>query len=307
MDRSRIDEFFTLLEERAPVFLGEVERSRQLDTRFFDSVAGKMLAWAEGCLGGQYLEVLVDGYCEFVVGAARAQVEYERRGSYAEADYASVYGAVYDSPECMAQYHWGAYTLTFGWSHHLSLCRFFVQTFLPRVARAETSGLLLDLGCGSGIWHFLFLDALAGWRVLAVDISETSLRLAERMARQAWPDAEVDYRRGDAVQFVPEEPVQAALCCMLLEHLEEPIGLLRSLANTLPPHGLAFVACALTAAEVDHIHEFRRESEVVALAERAGFRVLATHSDGPGQMHGGRRFLPRSMGLVLQKRVGEFW
>jgi hypothetical protein len=67
------------------------------------------------------------------------------------------------------------------------------------------------------------------------------------------------------------------------------------------------VTAALTAAEIDHIHEFRRESQIVAMAEDAGFRVVSTLSASPRSIRHDATFLPRSMALVLQKRGGEWW
>ncbi len=59
--------------------------------------------------------------------------------------------------------------------------------------------------------------------------------------------------------------------------------------------------------EVDHIYEFRRESEVTAMAEDAGFRVVAMLSSAPGTIPQTSYFLPRSLGLVLQRRAHDIW
>ena len=73
------------------------------------------------------------------------------------------------------------------------------------------------------------------------------------------------------------------------------------------PGGKAFLTGALTAAQIDHIYEFRYESEFVALAEHHGFRVLEMRSAGPTRTLRGARFLPRSAALILQKRVYDNW
>ena len=43
------------------------------------------------------------------------------------------------------------------------------------------SGLVVDLGCGSGIWAQRLLDA--GYKVLGLDISPAMVRLARKKAR----------------------------------------------------------------------------------------------------------------------------
>ena len=76
-------------------------------------------------------------------------------------------------------------------------------------------------------------------------------------------------------------------------------SLLRSRARR--PGGCFFVTGALTAAQIDHIYEFRHESELVSLAEDCGLRVLETLSTNPARLLPGARFVPRSMALLVQK------
>jgi hypothetical protein len=67
------------------------------------------------------------------------------------------------------------------------------------------------------------------------------------------------------------------------------------------------MSTALTAAEVDHIFEFSRESELVAMAEKCGFRVVSMLSESPKAHPRTSYFLPRSMALVLRKRGNPIW
>jgi hypothetical protein len=77
------------------------------------------------------------------------------------------------------------------------------------------------------------------------------------------------------------------------------------MAHLLRPGGRAYLAGAITAAQVDHIYEFRRESELVLLAEAAGLRALETLSVSPRRTLPRARFLPRSMGLILERPVSR--
>ena len=98
-----------------------------------------------------------------------------------------------------------------------------------------------------------------------------------------------------------------------MEHLEKPQLLLQNMASNLFPREYAFIIAALTAAEIDHIYEFRRESEVISMAEEAGFRVISMYSSAPSPRvlqafnANSHRFLPRSLALVLQKRKNDIW
>ena len=63
----------------------------------------------------------------------------------------------------------------------------------------------------------------------------------------------------------------------------------------------------LTAAQIDHVYEFQFESELVLMAEQAGFRLLEARSAAPQRTLRGASYLPRVMALILQKRKSATW
>ena len=263
------------------------------------------MEWAEAGIGENWADSLIDGYCEFVIDVNRAQICYEKHHHYENNSFDEVYQKTYSNSEFMQLYHWGVYCSTFIWSHHLRIYQFFRQHFIPLLKSSEP-GCLIDLGAGSGIWHLLALRELPQWKVIAVDISQPSIDRSRAMAALI-SDRTIEHVRADATKWSPGNPAQAGISCFLLEHLERPHELISNLSNCLDPGAFAFVTGALTAAEIDHIFEFKRESEIVRLVEDAGFRVRHFFSAAPDTTPKSRRYLPRSLALVLQKRRNEFW
>lgn len=271
----------------------------------YRELGDRLLAFSHGLLGAKTLPLLVEGFGEFNVEVARSHVAYERRGRYENSSFSEVRKVTYDDAGFMATYNWGVMASNFAWPHHLEIYRFFRDQFLPRLAEAR--GRLLDLGAGTGMWSLLALEAAPDLRGSLVDLSPAAVALSRRLFEGAGLADRVDHHHHDALAFELDEPAEAGLSFFLLEHLERPVELLEGLARNLRPGAPAFVAGALTAAEVDHIFEFRRESELVALAEEAGFRVVASLSAAPQRASTRARFLPRSMGMLLERRRGEFW
>lgn len=287
------------------LFWPKIARNRERNPELFDELGGVMTEWAAAYLGDQeFAAELLRGYNSFVLDVSKSQVEYEKRGSYLNKSYDEVYQSVYNNPEHMQLYHWGVFTTTFAWEHHLKIYGFFRDYFLSLL---PPSGRLLDLGSGSGIWGLILLHKLGGWKLEGVDISERSVKLATDMTGTIGYADRAVYKVDDALAFQGDAKFDAAISCFLLEHVEFPDRLLANLAGNLNPGGYAFVTGALTAAEVDHITEFKRESEIVRLAEDAGFRVIATYSASPDFESTSFRLLPRSMALVLQKRRNDIW
>jgi 2-polyprenyl-3-methyl-5-hydroxy-6-metoxy-1,4-benzoquinol methylase len=295
--------FLAEMRARHGFFSKAIQSNHDANIQRFGELGELMIGWAKNCLGDSYLETLCAGYGTFVTDVNRSQMKYERDRRYPERAYEDVFASVYDNAAYMDRYHWGVFVTTFAWRHHLDLHTFFRNAFVGQLAEHGTA---LDLGCGSGIWSLLLSHSLPGWKVHAVDISRRSVTLSKAMAG-ANSFANVYVEHGDALTHRATVPVDAALSCFLLEHLERPHLLFENLASNLRPGGHAFVTGALTAAEVDHIFEFSRESELVRMAEDSGFRVVATLSASPTPYSRKFRYLPRSMGLVLQKRENDVW
>ena len=297
----------TYLGREAPGFAKSVQETAARHPVLFNELAERMLTWARLVIGEGWCETVAQGYLMLVTDANRSQADYERSGRYRFSSYEEVFAQTYDDPEFMGDYHWGNYAIAFAWEHHLLLYEFFLRHFLAPLGETGPTGRLLDLGCGSGIWSALALIQLEGWHSTMVDVSATTVGLTRRTLTCAGLDRRTDLRQADAVRFLGDAPFDAGISCFLLEHLETPQMLLDNLSAALGERRLAFVTTALTAGEISHIFEFRRESEVVALAEKAGFRVVASFSSAPRGTPASATFSPRSMALVLQKRAGQYW
>jgi SAM-dependent methyltransferase len=310
-DTNLTDTFLTYFDREAPAFAKHVRETAVRHPAWFRELSEPMLGWARQVIGDAWCETLANGYMAFLIDVNRSQAEYERALHYRFSSYDEVFAQTYNDPEFMADYHWGVYITTFAWEHHLLIYDFFLRHFIVPLRSTPLhnggQGRLLDLGCGSGIWSALILRQLENWNSTMVDISATTIDLTRRTLSCAGLSSRTDLREADALRFREETSFDAGVSCFLMEHLETPAKLLDNLAAALGHRGLAFVTTALTAAEIDHIFEFRRESEVVNMAEEAGFRVVASFSSAPQTLKPGAAFLPRSMALVLQKRAGEYW
>lgn len=307
LGRARLDAFLERFQTERPAFVQEILAAQHSYPDLFQELALPMLAWAEAWLGEEYIDTLIHGYCTFVLGVNRSQSRYEKERQYPLSSFDDVYQTVYGDENFMRYYHWGVFVTTFGWRHHLPLYKLYRDNFLHRMSLRSGTQMMLDLGCGSGVWHILASRALTDLDVCAVDISPTSIALSRDTVSNLGLSGRINYICADALNYKLETPADAGVSCFLLEHLENPADLLKNLAVNIAPHGLAFVTCALTAAECDHIFEFKRESEPIAMAEAAGFRLLQCCSSAPAKIPDDCYYLPRSMAMVLERRKAEIW
>ena len=302
----RIDELLLCIEKRHPRSLQGVLEARAVDLAAFERCAERFLSWAVGAIGLDAIPRAVAAFARFSSDVNLAQGRYEINGRYENKSYAECKRALYDKYEAMSDYLWGIYLTNFLWAHHMELMLFFELRF---VCRLRPGWRIIELAPGHGGWGLSALHAVPGTGLTGFDISAASLTIATDLSIAAGLAQRTSYIQRDALQLQDEPSMQAdaCICCFLVEHLERPAELLRTMAHVLAPGGLAFFTGALTAAQVDHIQEFRRESELVALAEAHGFRVQETLSVAPARLLPNARFLPRSMGLVMHKRKHDTW
>ena len=299
-------QFLDGVREKKGIFLSAIEDNLARNPVFFCELAENLLSWAKRHLGDEWLAILVQGYGFFVMDVNRHQHRYEKEGRYRSQSYQDVYSEVYGNAEFMKYYHWGVYVTTFAWEHHLKIMEFFRQQFLPHLRQQEVDEIL-EFGAGSGVWSLLLTQALEGAYVTGVDISPYSVQLANNFVDSLGRKADVGYIQGDALTYKSGTPRKAVICCFLAEHLERPDLLIANIRDNMVEGGYAFITTALTAAESDHIYEFRRESEVVKLMEEGGFRVVASFSSAPPRFPRQCRFVPRSIAVVVQKRHNDWW
>lgn len=304
MDIGKVEGFLQYLKAHKKLFYPSIYKCFSQNRHVFVELGTMMLTWAHNFLGEDYEKVLADGYSYFVTDVNKSQMLYERTGRYKHSSYQEVYKRTYNDENHMKKYHWGVYVTTFVWEHHLSIYKFFIDHFVNNLSSA---GNLLELGSGSGIWGMILMNSVSHWQITGIDISKTSVNIARQVTIKNGFKERSTYIADNALTYTDSMQYDAGISCFLMEHLEEPQLLLNNLCKNVKTGGLAFITCALTASEIDHIYEFRRESEVLLMAEQAGFRTIACFSAAPALYSTEYKFLPRSMALVLQKRHNDIW
>lgn len=290
------------LHEHYPLSYKGAREARKLDPERFDRLEAMFMGWARGVLGEEADATVARSFVEFTTSVNMAQARYEVEGHYATGDF---HQELYQEAERMESYLWGVYATQFLWAHHLELAMFFEERFLKRV---DPRSRIVELAFGHGGWGCWALNRLPEATLAGFDISPSSTEMATRLAAASGAAMRARYETADALAE-PREPgaFDCAINGFVIEHLEEPDRLIQALAGYLKPGGFVFLTGALTAAQEDHVYEFRRESELVLICEKHGFRVLETMSANPPRVRPGTRCLPRSMGLILQRRAHELW
>ena len=306
--KTRQGTYLDLLEnyirEQHPRSYQGIVEARQADPVRYADIAETFLRWAVKARGVDAIGAMADSFVRFTTSVNLSQARYELDGHYENKSFEECNQSLYSQQEDMDDYLWGVYLTNFLWAHHTEICLFYQDRFLKNLATAQT---LIEIAPGHGGWGALALKHLPKASLIGYDISPSSIRIATEVSTAAGFNGRARYEIRNALDLdgMPAQVACAVICNFLIEHLEDPNKLYAVIHHLLKPGGTAFLAGALTAAQIDHIYEFRRESELVKMAEDNGFRVLETLSVGPKRLLPRAKFMPRSMVLVLQKRRND--
>lgn len=149
-----------------------------------------------------------------------------------------------------------------------------VAGLLLRDASLGPSGLMLDVGCGSGQTAVWFVSKYPGWRVAGLDVAPEGLAAANARG--------VDVTQASALDLPhPDHSVDAIVTLDVVQHL--PLGggdetALREMRRVLRPGGVLFLrtnAQAFPRTPDDPEFNFHRyePNELRTKLERNGFRV----------------------------------
>ena len=117
---------------------------------------------------------------------------------------------------------------------------------LPELALAAGQRVL-EVGAGTGICARAIARALGPTgSVVAIERSDEQIATAESLAREAGEQGLVEFRRGDACEppLAPDEwgRFDLAHCRFLLEHVPDPLGVVRALVRAVRPQGRVVLA-----------------------------------------------------------------
>jgi SAM-dependent methyltransferase len=303
---SNREALFEYIQTHHPRSHAGIVEARAVGSTEFDSIAELFLGWAIAARGDDHLRVLADAFVRFSNDVNLAQARYEAAGEYANKSFADCRAELYSQRDEMDDYLWGVYVTNFLWAHHMELSLFFRDRF---VAAMPASPDIIEIAPGHGGWGVWTLHSRPDASLRGFDIAPSSIAIASSIAGAAGVGDRATYEERNALDLdsLPEEAADAVICSFLVEHLEEPERLFAVIEHLLRPGMRGYVAGALTAAQFDHIFEFRRESELLTLCEDNGLRVVETLSVSPRRVLKRARFLPRSMGLIVEKPAGPIW
>jgi 2-polyprenyl-3-methyl-5-hydroxy-6-metoxy-1,4-benzoquinol methylase len=183
-------------------------------------------------------------------------------------------------------------------------CRFsFFRDHLPHYRNRV--GRYLEVGSGHGLYlleAMRLLDRATSFD--AVDISPSSMALVQGMVGDSTQNRNVQFRLMDIFDLPEAEPYDFITMGEVLEHVEQPLNLLRRLHQMLSPAGRAYITTPANAPTRDHIYLFNNAAEIREMFTSAGFAIeneVAYYPAGVSPEKAARLKLPLMFAAFLKK------
>lgn len=116
----------------------------------------------------------------------------------------------------------------------------FVHYFCNHTRNPHETPLILDAGCGTGFSTLKLAQANPGAKILAFDLSETSLEIAKKRLGKADINADVTFEMRDLSTLDLGQKFDYIHCTGVLHHLNEPAKGFQKISEHLKDQGLAY-------------------------------------------------------------------
>ena len=214
---------------------------------------------------------LVDAYNSMLNEMRRLQIDFRKTGRYQDLETESVADDIYHNSQRMLRYMLGLGLSQILWENHYKIYRFFRES----LQNQPTPTRYLEIGAGHGLYLAAAIEDLSESKFSVIDISQTALDTTVGILRAFGLDPnQVALTCSDALTMDSSTATYDFITMgEVLEHVEFPGTLLRTVGRLLSPNGRMFITTCANCPAVEHIYLFRNVSEIRELFETAGYYV----------------------------------
>lgn len=216
----------------------------------------------------------------------RHQVQFLGSGEYSHSDFQTAYDEVYNNSELMLKTYLPGLFLTQAlWPVHYSVWSYFQDVFLDD-CKAEPPRHLLDVGVGHGLYLLTAMQRFSGASAMAMDVSRYSLDFTGDLLRaNGIADDRVSFAQVD-IREPATCPSRANVGILgeVIEHVEDPLGVLNNFHELLKPGAKAFVTTVVDSNAIDHIYQFENTMEIRNMIKKARFEIQHEQSLLPREL-----------------------
>jgi len=201
-------------------------------------------------------------------------MHFFRTGEYRHHSFVEVEREIYRDVAYMTRYMQGLLLSQIFWNNHANVIDYYIHDFVEKVTEPTR---YLEIGPGHGLFCALAsenqkMTVIEGW-----DVSPGSLEVARECLGKVGLLERVGLRIQDITsssEDADEARFDRIVISEVLEHLEDPVAILKGIRRHLAPGGKVFINVPVNSPAPDHIFLLKTPEEARKLVEDGGFEVL---------------------------------
>ena len=219
------------------------------------------------------LEEAVEAYAKTCFEFMTLQDQFLKSGRYAANSQIALEQEIYSKPETMKQYLVGLLLTYSWWENHFKILNYFFET----KNALEIGDRILEIGVGHGLFAELIDLSNSSSSYIGVDISQSSIDLAAAIAKESRGNSLIQFTLADATKenSLPKQWATFAICCEVLEHVDEPIKLLNNIRLSMQNDCILFLTTVCNLEAIDHIYQFINVESVREVIAKAHFEIIS--------------------------------
>lgn len=213
------------------------------------------------------IDYSIDCYLQMIADVNYESVQFLKTGEYSSKSFDEVNQRVYNNPEVMEYYMHGLLLSQFLWTHHYDILLYFNKRISEN---SKNINSYLEVGGGHGLYISEAINIIGNNSIYdLVDISKSSIEIAKKLIN----NDKVNYILSDVFEFFPEHQYDFITMGEVLEHVENPVTLLKKLHSLLSDDGELFITTPTNAPAIDHIYLFKNADDIRKVITEAGFKI----------------------------------
>jgi 2-polyprenyl-3-methyl-5-hydroxy-6-metoxy-1,4-benzoquinol methylase len=270
--KTPLDRILLQIKERNPDHYTKLDENMKVHDQEFYERANLFLEKYEDHLTRikKDLSFGVDCYLKLIDDMLAARLDFIRTGAYANSSFAEVEASIYARPEVMTYHMHGLVLAQFLWFDQYERILFFSNKLKSYLSEGTVPSYL-EVGGGHGLYLYEALKLLpAETKFEMIDISESSLALAKGVVN----NQNVSYYLKNIFDFEAGQTYDFVTMGELIEHVEDPLALLKKAVGLLSEDGVCYMTTPVNAPMIDHIYLFNDAQEIKDLVNEAGFEII---------------------------------
>ena len=220
------------------------------------------------------LDEAINSYLEMCTDMFNCHIQFLRTGKYPVPNLKIAKKKVYNNSKKMTSYMVGLAISQFYWETHFKMFKHLQHM----ISNSKSSKSYLEVGPGHGLFSFYTLQNLKNLNKLhVIDISKTSLSLSKKFLEIHSKNKNISrkYIFGDFLKMRPNINYDIIVCGEVIEHVSNPLKLLKKVHNMLSFNGKTFISTCINCPAIDHINQWNTIDEIRFLFKKSKFKILS--------------------------------